>query len=104
MNEKTYLRTYTPIEDSIQPAIPPSDQSLRCSHEETLHAWVSKMRPVRILIRLRNAQAYLNIRCIYISAAGAGDVGVGECTTFFWAPKGLPRRQTILYVRRDAPA
>ena len=30
-----------------------SDQSLRCSHEETLHTWVSNMRPVKILIRLR---------------------------------------------------
>ena len=30
-----------------------SDQSLRCPHEETLHPWLSKMRPVKILIRLR---------------------------------------------------
>ena len=30
-----------------------SDQILRCPHEETLHPWLSKMRPVNILIRLR---------------------------------------------------
>ena len=29
------------------------DQSLFCPHEETLHPWLSKMRPVKILIRLR---------------------------------------------------
>ena len=30
-----------------------SDQSIRCPHEETLHSWLSKMRPVTILIRMR---------------------------------------------------
>ena len=30
-----------------------SDQSLRYSHEETLYHWLSEMRPVKILIRLR---------------------------------------------------
>ena len=30
-----------------------SDQSLRWAHEETLHTWLSKMRSVKILIRLR---------------------------------------------------
>ena len=29
-----------------------SDQSFRCPHEESLHPWISKMRPVKILIRL----------------------------------------------------
>ena len=29
-----------------------SDQSLYCPHEETLHPWLSKMRPLKILIRL----------------------------------------------------
>ena len=28
------------------------DQRLRCLYEETLHHWLSKMRPVKILIRL----------------------------------------------------
>ena len=30
-----------------------SDQSLRCPHEETLHPWLSKLRMVKVLIRLR---------------------------------------------------
>ena len=30
-----------------------SDQSPRCPHEETLHPWLSKARPGKILIRLR---------------------------------------------------
>ena len=30
-----------------------SDLSLRCPHDETLQPWLSKMRPVKILIRLR---------------------------------------------------
>ena len=29
-----------------------SDQNLRCPHEETLHHWLSKIRPRKILIRL----------------------------------------------------
>ena len=37
-----------PNEDSDQPA----HQSLRCPHYETLHHWLSKMRPVKILNRL----------------------------------------------------
>ena len=31
------------------------DQNLHCPYEETLHTWLSKMRPVKILIRLHNA-------------------------------------------------
>ena len=73
------LLTYAPNEDSDQPAHPicirtitwgnvpsdicdqrrlrsacasaQSDRSLRCPHEETLHTWVAKIRPVKILIR-----------------------------------------------------
>ena len=30
-----------------------SDQCIRCQHEENLHPWLSKMRPAKILIRLR---------------------------------------------------
>ena len=30
-----------------------SDQSLRYPHEETAHLWLSKMRPVKIMISLR---------------------------------------------------
>ena len=29
-----------------------SNQSLRCPHKDTLHPWLSKMRPVKIVIRL----------------------------------------------------
>ena len=51
--EKTYLLTFAPNEDSNQPAhlrilISP----LGCPQEETLHHWISKLRPVKILIRL----------------------------------------------------
>ena len=35
-----------------------SDQSLRCPHEETLHVWLWKMRPVKILIRLCECTAW----------------------------------------------
>ena len=45
--QKTYLWTYA------LSAYVRSDQSLRCPHEETLHTWLSKIRPVKILIRLR---------------------------------------------------
>ena len=50
---KTYLLTCAPNEDSNQPVHPRSLISLRCSHEESLHPWISEMRPVKILIRLR---------------------------------------------------
>ena len=30
-----------------------SDHSLRCLNEDSLHPWLSKIRPVKILIRLR---------------------------------------------------
>ena len=35
-----------------------SDQSLRCPHEETLHPWLSKTCPVKILIRLRECAVW----------------------------------------------
>ena len=35
-----------------------SDQSLCCPHEETLHPWLIKMRPVKILIRLRECAGW----------------------------------------------
>ena len=35
-----------------------SDHNLRCPHEETLHPWLSKMRPVKILIRLRECAGW----------------------------------------------
>ena len=42
-----------------------SDQSLRWAHEETWHPWLFKMRPVKILIRLRvskSVQRYVSLR------------------------------------------
>ena len=54
LREKTFLRSCAPKQrlkstcSSVQ-----SDQSHRCSREETLHPWLPKMRPVKILIRLR---------------------------------------------------
>ena len=35
-----------------------SDQSLRCPHEETLHPWLPKVRPMNILIRLRECAGW----------------------------------------------
>ena len=35
-----------------------SDQSLRCLREDILHPWQSKMRPVEILIRLRECAGW----------------------------------------------
>ena len=49
--EKKYLLTCAPNEDSKSARDQP-DLGLRCPHEETLHPWLSKMRPVKILIRL----------------------------------------------------
>ena len=48
--KKTYLLTCAPNEDLNQPAHARSDQTLPCGHEETLCLWLSKMRPVKILI------------------------------------------------------
>ena len=48
--DKTYFLTSAQNEDSNQPAYA---QSNRCPHEETLHTWLSKMRPAKIQIRLR---------------------------------------------------
>ena len=50
--EKTYHRTCTPNVDSDQPAHPRS-LSHCCPHEETLHLWEFRVRPVKILIRPR---------------------------------------------------
>ena len=51
---KTYLiLTCAPNEDSNQPAHPRSHQSPRCPYDETMYRWLSKMRTVKILIRLR---------------------------------------------------
>ena len=56
--EKTYLWTCAPKEDSDQPANTRSLISLCCPHEETLHPWLSKIRPVKVLIRLRECAGW----------------------------------------------
>ena len=56
--EKMYLITCTPNEDPNQSAHLRSLNSLRCPHEETLHPWLSKMRPVKILIRLHECAVW----------------------------------------------
>ena len=50
--EKTYLLTFAPNEDNSVCASTQSDQCLRCPHEETLHAWLSKIHQEKIPIRL----------------------------------------------------
>ena len=34
------------------------DQNLRCPHLETFHSWLSKLRPVKILIKFRIARMH----------------------------------------------
>ena len=53
------------------------DQRLRCPHGETLHPWLSEMRPKKILILPRyDAQADLNLRLAHMSEGW-----FSECTT-----------------------
>ena len=51
-----------------------SDQSLRCPHGETLHTWLSKMRPGKILIRI--AQSDQNLPWAHMSEGKVSDVEV----------------------------
>ena len=55
---KMYLLTWAPNEDSSQAAHPRSLIRLRCRQEGTLHHWLSKMCPVKILIRLRECAGW----------------------------------------------
>ena len=50
--EKTYLLKCAPNNDKSVCPSTQSDQSLLSPHEETLHPWLSKMRPGKILISL----------------------------------------------------
>ena len=52
-NVKTRTFWHAHNEDSNQ-----SDQSLRSPHEETLYSWLSKMHPVKILIRLHECAGW----------------------------------------------
>ena len=53
-----------------------SDQCLCCPQEETLHPYITKMRPVKILIGLdcTNAQADLSLRWAHMSEGTLSDV------------------------------
>ena len=53
LREKMYLLTYKHNEGKLACASAQSDQSLRCPHDESLYPWLSKMHPVKIVIRLR---------------------------------------------------
>ena len=49
-----------------------SDQSIRCPQVETLHPWIPKMHPVKILIRLRECN--VNLRWVQMSGGTFSDV------------------------------
>ena len=56
--QETYLQTCKPIEDSNEHVHPRSLISLSYPHEETLRPLLSKMCPVKILIRLRECAGW----------------------------------------------
>ena len=51
-----------------------------CPHGESLHPWLSKMHPKKILINCANAQTDLNIRCAHMSEGTFSDVAAHICT------------------------
>ena len=53
-----YLLTCARNDDLNQPAHPRSMSRVCCHQEETLHPWLSKLRPVKILIRLRECAVW----------------------------------------------
>ena len=53
-----YLLTCVFNKHSTEPAHLHNLISHHCPHEETLHPWLSKMRPVKILIRLRECAGW----------------------------------------------
>ena len=75
-HEKAYHLTCAPDEDAYQHEHPRSLISLCCPHKKSLHPWLSKMRPVNILIRLRFgfAQSNLNLRSTHMSEGTFSDV------------------------------
>ena len=56
--KKTYLLTCAPNKDWSAGASAQFGQRLCCSHEKSLHPWLSKMLLVRILIRLRECAGW----------------------------------------------
>ena len=63
-----YLLTYAPNEDSNQPAHPRSLIRIFAVHKKKLHHWVSKILPVKSLIRLLESctQADPNLRDAHV--------------------------------------
>ena len=57
-SENVPLDIYTLVRLKLTCAFAQCDQSLHCPHEETLHPWLFKMRPVTILIRLRECAGW----------------------------------------------
>ena len=67
-----------------------SDQSLRYPHEDTLYPWLSKMYPVKILIRLRECAVW-----------SESSLGAHEWSYVFWHMLISPRE--TLQVKIDSP-
>ena len=66
MTRSARKRTSGNVRPTNTQIIVQSDQSLCCSHEETLHTWVSKTRPMNILVTPRELQINLYLRLGYI--------------------------------------
>ena len=66
-------------EDSNQPAHPRNLISLRCPHEGTSHPWLSKMFPVKILIRLRIRAGWSEPCWTHMSEGTFSDVAAHIC-------------------------
>ena len=61
MRKRTFLHMRPPAQ---------SDQGRRCLHEETLHPWLSKMRLVKVLIRLPESSPGTHIRRYLFGSCG----------------------------------
>ena len=59
-HDKTNKMACAPSEDTDQPGHPPSLNSLRCPHDESLDPWLPIERTAKTLIR--SAQSYLSLR------------------------------------------
>ena len=60
--------------DDKSPAHAHSPVCLYCLHKELLHPWLSKIRPVKILIRWRFSQVDLSLRWVCMSDGMSSDV------------------------------
>ena len=73
-----------------------SDQSLRCSHEETLNPCLSKMRPVKILIRLRESAGWSE-SSVYAHVRRYGMISIRSGPDFI---QGLILKITRINIKR----